>query len=320
MRERVPLGLAMATVVLLLLGTSGLALGESSSGGQAQLGGGFPSTSWALGVVVPEGSGLQGGGSLRWQEATNVTALVTLPDISSPDRIVYVVMSLMAQDGSVMQASAGVYPNSSVWMAYSWFIPNALSVPLTYLWLLNSSGPQMVPGAQVSISILRSDGTWGLKILDMGTGGSVFRSFPATVSPSLKAGDQEVFALESYSRAEGTFQRMGNLTLSSLEVDGQKVIGGFYTYGDWQPNHEPLFEVGSAGSSPPPFVSLVEGVDGSFVWTYTAVWATLGSWYPWAFGVGSLSLLLLGSISVVVLVYAMTRRRTDQKSRTSPES
>lgn len=326
MRKRGLTRRVAATSVLLLLCLSGLQVGAAvgASTSQTPSGGGYPSTSWALGVVLPEGSGLQGGGSVRWEDSTNVTVVLRLPNISDPDRIVYAVMSVMAQDGSVMQAATGVYPNSSVWLAYSWFIPNVQAVPLEYVWLLNSSEPQMAPGARVAISIFRSSSTWELGVLDEGTGSSVYRAFPASVAPSLKPGDQEVFALESYSRAPGTFQSMGNLTMASLLVDGRRVTGGFYTYADWDPNHEPVFGVGSAGTSPPSFVSLQREGNGSFEWSYAGTWASAGSWYPGVFGASFVLVLLLPSLSVVAFVYWMTsaRRRARRMAmgRSAPSS
>jgi hypothetical protein len=232
----------------------------------------YQNSSWALGVVAPEGAGLQLGGNLRWEEVSNLTALVVLPNISAPQRMVYVVMSVMTSDGAVLQAAAGTYPNDTGWLAYSWFIPSAQSVTLTYTWVLNASVPRMAPDSRASISIFLRDGGWKLKIEDVDTGSSVEHSFPAGIATSLESGDQEVFALESYTKEAATFQYMGNLTLLSLTANGQRVTSGFYSYSDWNIGRNPVFVVGSSGSSVPAFISLESGTNGSIVWSYNTQW------------------------------------------------
>ena len=231
----------------------------------------YPNASWAVGLVVPQGASLEGGTRVSWESVGNVTAAVTLPDISRPDAIVYVVVSIMTSKGSVLQAAAGIRPNESDWFAYAWSIPSIRSVPPTYQWMLNGSGAPMAPGANVSISIYQASGAWDLKVAEGALAGTT-TSFPADVGASLKAGDQEVFAFESYSRLAATFQNMGNLTLNGLFLDGLMVSKGGYIHSDWDPSHTPLFAVGSSGASPPSFVSIVRTEDGAYVWGYSTVW------------------------------------------------
>lgn len=232
----------------------------------------YPVASWALGIVVPEGAEMAGGGALHWENVRNVTALVTLPSIGEPDLPVYAVLSLMTQDGSVLQVAAGIEANGTSWSTYADFDTNVDSIPPNYQQILNASQPQMSQDASISLSIFRSaSGTWSLKVEDSQTGSSVIQAFPAGAAKGLKAGDQEAFALESYSTNQTTFESMGNLTLSALLIDGEAVAGGLYSYGDWVPNHNPLFVVGSLGTSPPLFVSLTLGRD-SAVWSYYAQW------------------------------------------------
>ena len=119
-------------------------------------GNGYPTTSWAVGLVVPERARLGGGAEVRWEGVTNVTAAVTLPNVSLPDKIVYVVLSVMTSNGSILQAAAGIRPYDSEWLAYAWLIPSAELVPLTYQWIVNASGPAMAPGANVAISMFRA--------------------------------------------------------------------------------------------------------------------------------------------------------------------
>jgi len=232
----------------------------------------YPNSSWAIGVVVPEGAQLAGGGNVQWEAITNVTASLVLPNIESPDGIVYVVLSVMTSDGSVLQAAEGALPNRSGWLAFAWSVQGADSSTLSYQWVLNASTPEMSPLSNISISIFRTPELWELKVTNVGTGSSVEKSFPPGPASALKAGDQEVFALESYSRTLATFQSMGNLTLNSILLDGKKVTNGCYLYGGWDMIHNPLFVVGSSGSSPPSFIQAGEGSPGSFFWDYMGVW------------------------------------------------
>jgi hypothetical protein len=234
--------------------------------------GSYPVTSWALGIVLPEGAGLEAGNKLRWESVRNITAVVRLPDITRPDMPVYAVLSVMTDDGSVLQVAAGVYRNSGYWLAYSDFVPNAGSIPPSYEQILNSSKPQMLPNASVSISIFRSSDLWNLRVVNTDTGTSVERAFPSGISPLLKTGDQEVFALESYSKNQTTFEDMGNLTLKPLLINSIPVIGGFYSYSDWDPAHNPLFAIGSAGARLPIFISLYYASDSAIVWGFTSQW------------------------------------------------
>ena len=259
----------MFLLTALPLGVQAAPVIASAGAGRVQS---YSNSSWALGIVVPEGAPVQGGGSLRWEGVGNVTVEVELPNITLPDRVVYAVESVMASDGSVLQAAAGAYPNRTFWLAYSWTVPGTGQGPVTYQWILNGSDPLMEPSAQVSISIYREGGVWNLRVENLDDGASVVRQFPKEVAGTLRAGDQEVFALESYSKSGSTFRTMGNLTMQAILVDDTKVTGGFYSYGDWDPTHNPVFVVGSSGTSPPIFISLTKIGTSSFAWGYTAGW------------------------------------------------
>ena len=260
----------------------------------------YPSASWALGVVAPEGAPLEGGGALRWGGVTNVTVVLNLPNISLPGGIVYAVVSVMTSDGSVLQAAAGIYPNQSSWRSYSWSIPDIDAVPLAYQWVLNGTAPSMSPGAAAAISVFRANGVWNLKVEDLDSGLSVAEAFPSGGAHSLESGDQEVFALESYSRSASTFRYMGNLTLRELLVGGIRVVGGFYSYSDWDTIHNPVFAVGSSGMTPPGFVSIGLGADGSIVWSYVEGWQGSGGRFQgiaFSIGiVGAVGASLLGAV------------------------
>lgn len=270
MRGGLKLGLAALISVGLFLLAPEAALGLGTA--QLQLTSGYANSSWAIGAVVPEGARLLGGGAVRWEGVTNVTASLVLPRIESPDRAVYAIVSVMTSDGSVLQAAAGALPNRTGWSGFAWLVQGADSGPPTYVWVLNASGPAMSQRANVSISISRASASWSLVVTDLDTGSRATGSFPAGPAPTLKSGDQEVFALESYSRAQGTFSGMGNLTLNSLLLDGDTVMSGCYLFADWDMVHNPLFVVGSSGSSPPSFISAGEGRSCSYLWNYAGVW------------------------------------------------
>ncbi|MDV3277065.1 MAG: hypothetical protein LYZ69_01190 [Nitrososphaerales archaeon] len=238
---------------------------------------GYSGTPWGLGVVVPDGAGLSGGDALSWSAATNVTVVVRIPDIVNATQIMYAILSLMTRDGSVLQVAAGIYPGNRSWLVYSMFIADVGTYPQRYQWVLNSSEPRMSPGDSVAIAIIltQTDG-WMFIVRDLSTGSSVERSFGANAAHSLKVGDQEVFALESYSRDASTFEKMGNLTLVSILVDGMRVSNGWYPYADWDVRHNPLFVVG--GATPPQFIAFSRGGNVTAVWYYVEGWS--GSWQP----------------------------------------
>jgi len=305
-RLTIPVVLTVALFLLMQIASAGASNSVAAASGQPNAAiQAYPNTSWAVGIVVPEGAGLQDGGKLHWEGVSNVTAAVTLPNITLPDRVTYVVLSLMTSDGSVLQAAAGVSPNGSSWLAYSWSIPNIDAVPLTYDWGLNASEPQMSPGSGVAISIYQTSGFWKLRVTNSETGTSVDRSFPSAILGPLRVGDQEVFALESYSRTVNTFKDMGNLTLRSIIVDGQKVIGGSYSYGNWDPSHNPVFVVGSSGTTPPEFLSLQQAGSGSFVWGFSSIWGDTFNSSVGGVWMGAVALLVIAGLTVAALAQRM---------------
>jgi hypothetical protein len=228
----------------------------------------YPTGSWGLGVVVPEGSGFVDGGRVSWANATAVSITVTLPNISLTDYPVYAVESVMAADGSIMQVAAGIYRNSTRWLGYGWYIKNVLAYPQDYLWVLNASKPDVASGASVSLSISRIQDRWQYGFEDLTSRESTAGDFPSSVPPVLRVGDQEVFALESYSASNGVFAQMGNLTLDAISINGRQIATGWYEYGAWQNRRVPLFVVGGLG--PPPYISLQPSKDSTWVWSYAA--------------------------------------------------
>jgi hypothetical protein len=257
-------------------------------------------------VVVPENSKFKDGSRLSWANATEVSLAIKLPNITFTDYPVLAVESLMAADGSVMQVAAGIYPNNTKWLAYGWYIRHVQSYPQTYDWILNSSKPEMPAGAPVSLSIYLSQGRWRCRIEDLSTNDSAVGDYAVTVPPTLKVGDQEVFALESYSTSDAVFAHMGNLTLETLRINGRQIAVGWYEYGGWNTGNNPLFVVG--GLYPPSSISLQEATDATLVWSYQQ-WLASGQEEPQSSpftilaGVPAMTTLVVFSIA-----YAMRRR------------
>jgi len=251
-----------------------------------------------------------GGGSVSWGGTTNVTVSLALPDIDSPDGVGCAILCVMTSDGSVLQAAAGALPNGTGWLGFAWSVQGAGSLKPSYQWVLNASGPEMSPLSNVSISIFRTSGLWDFRVSDADTGSSVEKAFPSGPAPALRVGDQEVFALESYSRTSATFRDMGNLTLYSILLDGNKVTGGCYLYSGWDPVHNPLFVVGSSGSSPPTFINAGEGPAGSFFWDFAGVWGvqdgTFASLAEIVVVVGVAGALTLGGVG-----FWLARKKSD---------
>ena len=269
----------------------------------------YPTGSWGLGVVVPEASGFVGGGRLSWVNATIVSLTITLPNMSFTDYPILAVESVMAADGSVMQIAAGLYPTHTDWLAYAWYIGNVQASPQSYDWVLNGSQPMMAAGSRVSLSIYLSQGMWHYRIQDLATNDEAEGEYAYGVPPRLRAADQEVFALESYSTSNFVFAHMGNLTLDTLTVNGRQVATGWYAYGAWDTHHNPPFVVGGLG--PPPFISLQEAGDATLVWSYQEWSGPVGGQpaVPLTITVGVPAVILV-AIALAILI---SRRRLPSK-------
>ena len=258
--------------------------------------------------MVPQGSALSGGGTVNWEDVVNVTALIQLPLIANVSAATYCVVSVMEQNGAVLQAAFGEFPGRAGWQVYAMYIRNLNHVPQEYSWVLNGTAPAAGPGDVVEISIYQAaGGAWDIRASDLNASASVEQPFGGNNTGPLREGDQEVFALESYSFDSGTFSDMGNMTLLSLALDGRGVVSGWYAFADWDMVHNPLFTVG--GATP---ISAV-GVD--ILGRGRAVWYYSGSWQETP-GVGEgLSFLVamvtvLGAALAGVLISARLIRRT----------
>lgn len=256
----------------------------------------YPTGSWGLGVVVPQGAEFENGSHLSWDTTKNVTVSVRLPDIRYTDDTIYAILSVMAKDGSVLQIAAGIYPNQTNWFAYAFIIRDVRAYPQSYTWVLNSSRPEMNAGAQITLSIYLFSDRWNYAIEDTNTHERVIGEYPSNAIPSMRNGDQEVFALESYSSSRNVFERMGNLSLTSLLMDGQQVMKDWYYYGDWDGVHNPLFVIG--GLPPPSFIS-VEKMDNTIEWSFTE-WKGTAQRNPYS----PLAMILIVIAVVVVITIA----------------
>ena len=280
---------------------------------------GYTRTSWGLGVVVPDGCGESGGGALNWADVTNTTAVVHIPEITNASAPVYAVLSVMTEDGVVLQAAFGVYPGNESWLVYAMYIENINQVPQHYTWVVNSSEPTAEPGDVVTISIYQSaEHLWGFRASNANTSDSVQRAFGTNSTQPPKVGDQEVFALESYASDSATFRNMGNMTLVSLLADGQRVESGWYLFADWDLLHNPLFVVG--GASPAPFVDDSIMNDGRVVWYYYGVW-TGGGQFDEAGLILVAMLILAGAAlgAVLLVIRYMTKAAGSQGQRKDEE-
>jgi len=211
----------------------------------------------------------------------------------------------MAADGSVMQIAAGIYPTSTKWFAYGWYIRNVQANPQTYGWILNYSKPAMMAGDPVSLSIYLSQGRWHYRIEDLTTREAATGEYAPDVPPSLRVGDQEVFALESYSTSNIVFAQMGNLTLDNLTINGRRIASGWYGYGSWDTHHNPMFVVG--GLDPPSYISLQQKPDGTVVWSYQE-WSAATEVRPPSLPLTILGIPVLVASVMLVAVYALKRR------------
>jgi hypothetical protein len=282
--------------------------------------------SWAIGVVVPQGSLDESGSKINWQSITNLTAIFSIPKINNTDNTVYIIMSLMTSNEEIIQVAAGLYKNMSAWGTYGMYIQNPLGYPQEYHPVIVTASPAIPPGDFASMSLYLSTSpsssasapsmVWNLRLDDLNTSRSVSAVFDFDLSPTLKVGDQFVFALESYTSNSSIFMKMGNFTLSSLLLNGQHVVSGWYPYTDWDNVHYPLFDVG--GADPPSFISVRIAQD------YTAIWSYVGDGnqtnsYELPFDYNIAYFATAGIVTVVVALGVVAFVQTGRRGRKGKE-
>jgi hypothetical protein len=300
-RTATPILVAVAVFLLLPHSQPG-AFGTAAPVGQYS-----PASSWAIGAVVPENAPLSNGGTVTWENVSNVTVLLRLPAMNQTDGTIYAILSVMTRDGAILQMASGLLPNATGWGTYAMWIARPEAYPQEYKTLLEVNTLPLAPGALVTLSIYSQGGVWNFAAASPGAAQPIRTTLSANVSSMLKPGDQEVFALESYSTTSSVFADMGNMTLYSIQLDGQRVTGGWYLYGGgWNPSHNPLFVVG--GSDPPSFMTAQGCSPYVSCWSFRSQWAgVVASPYPSS----DVLFVLAGTVTIVViaLAIAMTKRR-----------
>ena len=228
---------------------------------------------WALGIAFSDGTPLEGGHKLDWSKVSNITAVIKLPNITWVDNTIYLILTVMNSNEEVFQVAAGLNPGQQMWLVYAFYIRNIAEYPQTYVWVANRTQPNMFPNDRISLALyVVGDKGWGYSVSNIRTGEKTNGSFPAS-SVCLKSGEQEVFALESYTSNPNVFKEMGEVVLEGVYIDGFKVEGEGYVLGGWDPFHKPLFLVG--GGSPPSFIAVIRDKN-QYKWVYSPVesWET----------------------------------------------
>ncbi|MGC8558536.1 MAG: hypothetical protein ACP5NC_06050 [Nitrososphaeria archaeon] len=268
---------------------------------------GYSSGSWAIGVVIPENSELSNGEMVNWNDVSNVSAVFNLPNISSTDSTIYVIMSLMTENGSIIQLAAGLYSNASYWLTYAMYVLNPNSYPQVYKRVSISDDNFMLANDLISMSMYFSNGRWQFKVNDLTRGTSTVSYFNVSLPAKLKDGDQYVFALESYSYNSSVFKSMSRMTLYGLFVDGKRVSSGWYLYTTWNNQNFPLFIVG--GSTPPDFISASFSGNDTVTWSYVSAWASGRASYSSFYLIGGILVAAAAVINISVLMIMILKRR-----------
>jgi hypothetical protein len=268
---------------------------------------GYSSGSWAIGVVIPENSELSNGELVNWNDVSNVSAVFNLPNISSTDSTIYVIMSLMTENGSIIQLAAGLYPNMSYWHTYAMYVLNPNSYPQIYKHISISDDNFMLANDLISMSMYFSNGRWQFRVNDLTRGTSTVSCFNASLPAELKDGDQYVFALESYSYNSSVFRSMNSMTLYGLFINGERVSGGWYLYTTWNNQNFPLFIVG--GSTPPGFITANFSGNGTVTWSYVSVWVSGGTPYSSFYLITGILVAAAAVINISVLALLILKRK-----------
>ncbi|MEN2974378.1 MAG: hypothetical protein ABDH32_02225 [Candidatus Caldarchaeales archaeon] len=229
--------------------------------------------SWGLGLTIPNGSPLEGGGTVEWGKHSNITAVFSLPNINYTDNTIYLIVSIMTKGGTIIQTATGIYRNSSYWSSYFMYVTEISYKGKNYVPVRLNSTPYFSPKDKVAISIYYEDGEdcpagcWASSILNLSTGEKIDIKIVVDNSSTFMDGEQEVIALESYTYNEEVFKNMGEAVLYSILVDGNRVLGGWYVDDGQVFDRRPLFEVG--GGQVPPFISIISKENNTVAWRYS---------------------------------------------------
>ncbi|MCX8193632.1 MAG: hypothetical protein N3G77_07485 [Nitrososphaeria archaeon] len=267
---------------------------------------------WGLGLTIPNGSPLEGGDTVKWSKHRNITAIFSLPNINYTDNTIYLIVSIMTKSGTIIQAAAGLYQNSTYWSSYIMYVTEISYKGKTYVPVRLNSTPYFFPNDKVAISIYYRncedcpEGCWASSIVNLSTSEKIDVKIVVDNSSTFMDGEQEVIALESYTYNEEVFKNMGEVILYSILVDGKKVLGGWYVDDGQVFNRRPLFEVG--GGQVPPFISIILKENNTIAWTYSKL-----EWNNSSHSILSMSFILTVIISAIVVFYI--GYRIDYKAR-----
>ena len=257
---------------------------------------------WALGLAFSDGTPLEGGYKLDWSKVSNITAIIKLPNITLVDNTIYLILTVMNSDEEVFQVAAGINPSEPIWLVYAFYIRNIAEYPQTYVWVANRTQPKMFPNDRISLALYRvQDEGWRYSAFNIRTGERATGLFPAS-NVHLRSGEQEVFALESYTSNPNVFKEMGEVVLEGVYIDGLRIEGEGYVLGGWDPSHKPLFLVG--GGNPPSFIAVIRSTS-QYKWVYSPVESWETSSTPIYIGLAYASTIVL----VVVLATILIKRR-----------
>ncbi len=228
--------------------------------------------SWGLGLTIPNGSSLEDETTVEWSKHSNITVVLTLPNISYTDKTIYLIASIMTRGETIIQTAIGIQPNSTYWKSYFMYVTDIYQHNRTYVPVLLDSIPYFFPGQRASISIFfkqdeDNKGCWSSSIINLSTGENITVDILNDGSSTFMDGEQEVIALESYTSNEEVFKHMDEAVLHSILVDGKRLVSGWYVDDGQVFDKRPLFEVG--GGQVPFFISITSKDNGTIAWRYS---------------------------------------------------
>ncbi len=258
--------------------------------------------SWAIGLVLPNNFVLNNGQKLQWNEVKNITVILKLPRIDRTDNTIMCVESLMVGNGTIIQASVSLYPNSTYWTVCGMYVPSPGSYPQKYV--IQQHFGNIMAGSLISISFNMTRGGWAYSVFDYNTSKLFIGKFLVYGLPV--NGPQYIIAFESYSYNSSVFENMGTIDFYEALANGQKIVKGPVVYTSWSESITPLFLVG--GQNPPSFIGMYSK-NGSYIITYVSNWteyrtSSFSYYYILIFGISVAAL-----INVVYLVVALKRLR-----------
>lgn len=208
----------------------------------------------------------------------------------------------MVGNGTIIQASVSLYPNSTYWTVAGMYVPNPESYPQKYI--MQQHFGKIIAGSLISISFNITHKGWAYSVFDYNSSKVFISMLPVYGLPV--NGPQYIIAFESYSYNSSVFENMGRANLYAIFANGQKIVKGPEVYTSWSESITPLFLVG--GQNPPSFIAIYSE-NGSYIITYVSSWVEYKSSsfsysYTIIFGLFAAAL-----INVVYLALALKKLR-----------